>query len=73
MRYGDERIEGLSGTPISFVLARIGSTDVLYVHKDSWPKLRDHGVVHEGHFMEVELDAVVRPSGSASIYIPRGS
>jgi len=61
--YGDERLEGLSGAPISFVLSRIGGVDVLYVHEDSWPKLRDYGVVHEGHFIEVELDLVTRPSG----------
>ena len=73
VRYGDEKIEGLSGAPISFVLSRIGSTDVLYVHRDSWPRLRDHGVVHEGHFMEVELDAVVRPSGERiELYPKRG-
>jgi len=63
VRYGNEKLEELSGTPISFVLSRVGNTDILYVHKDSWPKLRDYGVVHEGYFMEVELDAVVKPSG----------
>ena len=63
IRYGDEKLEGLSNTAISFVLWPVGGVDFLYVHKDSWPLLRDHGIVYEGHFMEVKLDTVFKPSG----------
>ena len=71
VRYKGEALEGLSGAPASFVLWKLVETDHLYIHKNTWPVLRDHGVVYEGHVMVVRLDRAIRASGEEVLLYPK--
>ena len=71
VHYKGEELEGLSGVPASFVLWTVARADHLYIHKSTWPLLRDHGVVYEGHVMVVRLNRAMRASGQEVQLYPK--
>lgn len=58
---------------IKFVLrvSIVGNIDQLFVSKDSWPLLRDYGIIPEDHGLKVRLKRMLIDQETIEIYPKR--
>ena len=67
----DEALRGLWGTEAKFVVKPLLSGDYIFLHRDTWPILRDYGVVVPGRYVlkvEITMAVKVRTGEEIKIY-----
>lgn len=60
--------EEVIGAKISFVLVTVFSNDYLYISKDSWPLLRDYGIIAEDYSLRVRITTATVNEEEIEIY-----
>ena len=55
MGRGVEEVKNLIGSTITFVIVNVVGIDYLFISRDSWPPLRDYGIVPEDYKLKVKI------------------
>ncbi|CAD6494794.1 MAG: hypothetical protein EMLJLAPB_00952 [Candidatus Argoarchaeum ethanivorans] len=55
MGRGVEEVKNLIGSTITFVIVNVVGTDYLFISRDSWPLLRDYGIMPEDYKLRVKI------------------